>query len=129
MSAGASFTESDLLVKQQKEMFTGPKSSHTQLLQNTQSVRISSYVQAHASLFVIRLYFLPVFAQSLVYPDITCVCVCVQTCLSDLLALWMSPSSSQSPMPVQPFSHPIKTSPPEGITSLRALEIAVWLRR
>lgn len=55
-------------------------------------------------------FYVLVFAQS----QCTCVCVCVQACLFDLLAPRVSLSLSDSSMPVQPLSHPIKTSPPKG---------------
>lgn len=43
----------------------------------------------------------------------------LKPCLSDLWAVCASPSLSDSFMPVQPLSHPIKTSPPQGSACLR----------
>lgn len=66
---GTSFTESVPLVKQLKEMFTGPESSHTQLLPNNQLVlSVISHVQTRASFFMMCLY----------VPCALCVCLCVQ---------------------------------------------------
>lgn len=44
VSEATSFTESALLVKQLKEMLSGPESSHTQLLPNNQPVWVSPHM-------------------------------------------------------------------------------------
>lgn len=64
------------------------------------------------------------FAHSLVHhPQYTAVRVtyvlpAAQPYLSELWAVCASPSLSDSFMPVQPLSHPIKTSPPRGSACL-----------
>lgn len=58
---------------------------------------------------------------------VLCVRVCVQTCLSDLPTLCVSTSLSNSSMPVQPLSHPIKTSIPEGTACLCVLKMPLSL--
>lgn len=86
MSAGDSFTESGLLVKQLKEMFTGPESSHTQLLPNNQlvCVCVCDFIFAGSCILVMKCLYVLVFAPSLVYLGtelhLTCAFLCVCVC-------------------------------------------------